>query len=451
MPKIERTVVKPKLERFDYTPLMKEDIALPHGGTLHLEHYADAENTIAAVVGHWGVEWSREQVEKQIRELYGDNSVAQGDTGFSTLWRPQEGLNFEQLSEQSIAVAGIQMAKTVIDNGWEPTSVKAVFIAGDAFPLEPNDLDGARLKQRYLEAAGLTHLDPKTQVSLKGLACNAGADELLDALNPSKHPELQGENVIIHAQSTLYDELAKYPDKSLKEIIDAFSLQVFSLGAVTFGIKPGETMSLILTPDGRPMAVVEEKYDKGQALAAKTPFKDFLPPIDPDSDELVQVKHEIAFNFVLGRMPPTRDLIRILDMDPRKTAGTFPRGTEKRVVKYVNGDQEVDKNGFAHDVKGFIDYYPNGTLDEKIEHHASLLIAKGIEARLLEEGIDIKVYWVNQDGNAPPANTLMALARRLKYLDNKNVLIVSFGGGVTYSIYALRLGPDGANPEVVGA
>lgn len=420
------------LLRHEYKPTRFETHKLPYQGTLHLEHYVNLENHVAAVVGRWGVSCEKAVTEEQTLAQYGKEHVAVGDTGFKRVWRPQEGLSYEELTEESIAVAGLQMDQTVRDNNWNHADVAAVFIGGDALPLSVNDKKQTALKQRFLEVAGLTHLDTETQVSIKCLACNSGADEFFDAHNPQKHPELQGRPVLVHAQSTLFNETAKYPGVPLPKLMDGFSTQVFSLGAVTIGSVPGETVSLILDPNGMPLAITDEEYDKKGALAARPPFAELLPPMVPGEE--VKVRHEIAPNVVIGRMPPPEIESRILDLNAYLTSMLFPRPTAKRAQRYV---------------EEFLRIFPDGEIHELIMHHASYGVGQLVVEKLAKVGIHIPFYWTVDDGNAPPATVLTALARRLPDLSNKNIMIVSFGGGATYTLFGLRLGSGGHDPVIV--
>ncbi len=429
---IERAT-RPDLETF----LVRDegiDIELPYNGTLHLESYENSEYSVGAVVGRWGEKWERDQIDSQIRALYGldengRDQIVGDSSGFKNVHRPQAELSYRELTHQSIAVTGLHAAEVIKLNGWKPSDVGGLFIGGDALPIGKKD-KGLSLKRQLLAASGLQHLDESKQVSIKALACNSGADELLHAL---VNPDFRGRPVVIVGISTLFNELskAKYRARPLSLNIDPFSLQVFSYGAAAFGIIPGETMSIIEDLGGEPITIVDEEFDTEQSLAAITPFDSLI-----DHSEPYRVRQEIAENVVIGMMPRPRHKGRALDMNSYLTSKLFPKTTTKRVLQFWDQFRQA---------------YPEGKFDELIMHHASYAVGQSVHGKMIKAGIDVPFYWTVDDGNAPPATTLTHLARRLPYLGNKNIMVVSFGGGATYTIFGLRLGPDGASPDIVSS
>lgn len=427
------------IERIPPVPIENlQLVELPYGGLLRVERHENTEAGIVAYVGRHGDLWSMDQVRDQVKKIkgYGDTQIA-SDTGFDTIYRAQAGLTEKQAVEQGLAAAVDLMKRSYEGNGWRNDEVAAVVVATDAIPQNKIGI-GLSYAAAVAKRADLGHLK-ETDIYDVCTACDGGARGLQEILNPNIHPELQGKKVILLAQSHVPDQFVEVPEEELPDHLDAFSLQVFSLGEVAIGVIPGETMTLMMGPADEhgwrePVAEYQEIEDKRGALAARTPFDSVFSPTDGLTKRVG--------NITYGRMPIPRTEgreNRRLDMRALAAAALFPR--EFRNV----ADPFLAK---------FRRLFPNGQFDEIIPHHPAIVTLVGalekIESLFEKYGLRVPdCFWSNTDGNAPPAQTLMALSRRLKDLHNKNIWIASFGGGTTWSFFGIRLGKGGYDYDVV--
>jgi len=241
---------------------------------LKLEEIRRPELKMAGVAAHWGQRYGEKEIDSIIAQIFADEALELGDTGFSEIYRVPEGYSYEQAFEDEIMMVRKMVSSSLTLNEWKPEQVEALYFGGS--PLILPDYGYA-----IAQVTGLTHLNPKTDIFNYYLACNAGGRALKDAL---VNPNLQGKNVLVVAVEGLTKQVEGFD----KQKGDQLSMRFFSDGAAAVGLVPGRSLIHLL---GKFRAV----EDKAGALAAVPSWKRLM---DPDGELIQEVD-----NLMMIRLP----------------------------------------------------------------------------------------------------------------------------------------------------
>ncbi len=356
---------------------------LPNGSVLYVEGIDRPDLGMASVIGNFGHMYTRADFE---------NAGLKMDRGFDRVYRPPEGMPEEAALVDEYAAIRATVAHALDAAHWKPEDVEAAFI-GSGTP--PKDRDFSR---DVLDMCGLTNARITHRAHL---ACNTGGDLLLRSFSYT------GKRVLVVAD----EGMLRLSSSLGAENADPLSKSVFSDAVVAVAFTPGKSLSLV------PQMVERGALQDPGALAAietyDLPTEDFWYENDtegvsmirfpkPPSGKAINMNGFETAKLFLGAIPP-----RILDV----------------VGKYIARYGSVANIQFA------------------VPHPASMHMVEGLSRKMDHAGIPIDFPWVVRDGNSSASATLKAFTRLLSRMqEGKDILVVSFGAGISWSIYVARVG-----------
>lgn len=344
---------------------------------------------MSGAVVNFGEEITQPYLVRLVTEAYGAHQS--GDTGFQRVYRTSPDTSAQQAVEDEIAATGHAIDAVLEANGWEPRDVEGVFVGSGTPPVS----DYAQL---VVDRFGFERADIQHNAYL---ACNSGGYEYLRALHyPGKRVLVLG----IEGMTRIAPGFQ--PDK-----VDLVSSYVFSNAVAAWAGVPGESLTLL--PGMKENGAVPDEH---AALPAIMTYS------HPD-DEL----------FVEGE---------------RITTIKLPDPGEGKVIAMQAGDTamlftQAMIPAVARTYSEYAATHGKDNLQFAVMHYANPVIADGIIKRLdRRHGIRITAPLAIPDGNSSASNTLKMNARAIPLMQpGKDIAIVSFGAGMSWTIFYARVGP----------
>lgn len=360
---------------------------LPKGSRLYIEGVVRSDLHTAAVIGTFGMKYFKEDLARFGLTL---------DPGFDYLVRTPPDMPEEDAVQDEFSAISGTVAATLEAMRWKPEEVEGVF-AGSGSPPEGRNFMDDVLKRCGLTNATVTHL--------AHLACNTGGELLWQAMKKA-----HGKKVLVIADEGMTRKSTRLDDTNA----DNLSKTVFANGVVALAFVPGKSFSLV--PDMVERGALEDAHG---ALAAVMTY-------DHPSDKLFHEDEEAGVTTIRLPKPPLGKAINMGGWiaTAKLFLGAIPGRIHKVVERYKKR------------------YHTTKNIQFAVPHHASFQMDLGILEKLKRLGTDdIDFPWVVRDGNSSASTTLKAFTKLLgRMQEGKDILVVSFGAGISWTIFALRVG-----------
>ncbi len=365
---------------------------LSEHASAHVEVYHHPELNMSGSVVNFGIEITQPELVRLITNAYGEHQS--GDTGFKRVFRTSTATSEQQAVEDEYAAAGHALDAVLAANGWEPKDVEGIFVGSGTPPV-------ADYAQLIADRFGLVHADIQHSAYL---ACNSGGYELLRAMHyPGKRVVVLG----IEGMTRLTTGFQ--PDK-----VDLVSSYVFSNAVAAWAGIPGESLTLL--PGMKENGAVPD--DKAALPAIMT----YAHPADvlfTEGDRITSIQL------------PDPGPGKAIAMKAGDTAMLFTQAMIPAV---------------ARSYEQYAAVHGKENLQFAVMHYANPIIADGILKRLdKRHGIAVGLPLAITDGNSSASNTLKMHARAIGMMQpGKDIAVVSFGAGMSWTIFYARVGPYAA-------
>ena len=365
---------------------------LSEHASAYVEVYHHPELNMSGSVVNFGIEITQPELVSFITEAYGEHQS--GDTGFQRVFRTSQRTSEHQAVEDEIAATGHAIDAALGANGWEPKDVQGLFV-GSGTP--PVDDYAQTIAQRF----GMVNADIQHSAYL---ACNSGGYEFLRAMH---YP---GKRVLVLG----VEGMTRLTPGFQPEKVDLVSSYVFSNAVAAWAGIPGESLTLL--PGMEENGAVPDEH---AALPA-----------------IMTYAHQDGELFTEG---------------DRITSILLPHPGEGKAIAMKAGDTamlftQAMIPAVARSYQQYAGVHGNENLQFAIMHYANPIIADGILKRLAKRhGISVSVPLAITDGNSSASNTLKMNARAIGMMQpGKDIAVVSFGAGMSWTIFYARVGPYAA-------
>jgi hypothetical protein len=265
-------------------PDCEQYIDLSPDSKLHMQSYISPWG-FAGVVGHWGVDYSKERVDSIVEQNFGEDYVIPS-VGFGTVWKVPHDYSFKRAIEDELEVASRLIGEALALNRLTPEDIEYLFLGSGSPLVDHPDID--RYGVTLAELNGLEHLDPESDIYDKYLACHSGYKNIRDALLDPR----------FNARTCLFvnmEGLTRLMPDITPENCDPLSPYFFGNGGNAFVMVPGETLKLVRDEEGMPIEEERIVPDTRGALSARVPYEHLYDEeyLDPESGNIVQSKDNI--------------------------------------------------------------------------------------------------------------------------------------------------------------
>lgn len=351
---------------------------------------------MSGVAAHWGRRFDRLGITSRITKYFGAEKVSP-DTGFNEIFQTPFEEEVEDSTREAIGVAARTIDESLEQAHLRKQDISGLYV-GSGTP-KYKDYAAAIAK-----AAGLHHLDGKLLRNFY-MACNSGGRAFQRAITD---PETQGKKILVTAIDDM-SSLARSIDEA-----DPLSWQVFSNGAVTWTVNPGESIRhrfgsrLISVPDVK------------QALGGITPFQEWT--LDQTPGSVAQIG-----NAEMLSMPKPKEPGKRLWMVPVDTTRLFLRGLSEHFPGFLSA---------------YYDKFRHQKVDNWVAHQPTLgvftLADRQLSRSIREMNLPVPEFkWTGVEGNSSGATTLISLVRQLPEMSGNTIGMVSYGAGagITFEIF----------------
>lgn len=378
---------------------------LSEGSRIWTEEYR-SPNGMAGVVAHWGVRYSREDMNNQVNmiaDTYGFNSpitkAKKDNTGFDTLYRMPDGQTEEEIDTDVERVALILARKAMELRGWEPGEVGYLDFGSSVGKGDMASDLAAKL--------GLVN----AQTANAYLACNSSGFLLDERLRDESS---KGKKVLLLSVDAI-TRLLRNTDEA-----DIDSIQMFS--------NAGGVLAYISGVDLIHLGSSAAEFRDEVGITAIAPYG------SSDSKGKETVLFRRGSTAMVDMTAPPDGMT--FKMDARETASVFVEAARESargaVADYRRGRKEDDQW-----INIIIGHMPSKLVFTKL---------KG-ELRKLHLNLPESEWGIVTDGNSSGATSLIAFNRSMgEYQPRQRGLYLSYGAGGTSNSFVFEVGEG--SPQV---